>query len=201
MQTGNAWALQPQAEMTTGEFNNWQTLLDIRSGMVASTQRRSLLQVKLNARMRELSVSKYGSYYQQVIHGACGAVERVALLDRFMLQETQLFRHAESFQAVAGFLTEKIQSAQSTDSMPLWSAGCVSGEEAWSLALCAAEVLRHTSKNIEFGITATDISHNALRKARRATYDPRHINKVPADLESVAGRRVLAFTRKGYTRI
>lgn len=182
MQTGNAWALQPLAEMTAGEFNDWQKLLEVRSGIVVSEQRRSFLQVNLSARMRELGVSDYASYYQQVINGPCGAVEWVALLDRLTVQETQFFRHAESFQTVTDFLTDKVQNAQSTSPLSLWSVGCASGEEAWSLAICAAEVLRQVSKKIEFGITATDISHNALRKARRAHYDPRCINRVAAEL-------------------
>lgn len=201
MQTGNAWALQPQAEMTAGEFNNWQALLEIRSGMAVSKQRRSFLQVKLNARMRELGVPEDDSNYQHVIHGFCGAVEWIALPDRLMLQETQLFRHAQSFQAVAGFLSKKVHNAQSTGSLSWWSDGWVSGEEAWLLARCAAEQLHHTSKSAGCGIAAADISHNALRKTRRATYDPRRINKELADLEPVADGRVLAFTRKGCTRI
>ncbi|QEY60473.1 protein-glutamate O-methyltransferase CheR [Pseudomonas sp. C27(2019)] len=182
MQSGSAWALQPLAEMTTAEFNDWQALLETRSGIVVSEQRRSFLQVHLSARMRELGVSDYASYYQQVINGPCGAVEWVALLDRLTVQETQFFRHAESFQAVTDFLTKKVQSTQSTASLSLWSVGCASGEEAWSLAICSAEVLRQASKKIEFGITATDISHNALRKARRATYDPRRLKNVPTEL-------------------
>lgn len=182
MQSGSAWALQPLAEMTTSEFNDWQRLLETRSGMVVSEQRRSFLQVHLSARMRELGVSDYGSYYQQVINGPSGAVEWVALLDHLTVQETQFFRHSESFQAVTDFLTEKVQSSQSTASLSLWSVACASGEEAWSLAMCTAEVLRQASQKIEFGITATDISHSALRKARRATYDPRRIKKVPAEL-------------------
>jgi len=182
MQLGNAWALQPLAEMTADEFHAWQALLEARSGMVVSEQRRSFLQVNLSARMRELGVSDYASYYQQVIDGPCGAVEWVTLLDRLTVQETQFFRHAASFQAVTNFLTSKANSAESSASLSLWSVGCASGEEAWSLAICAAEVLRQTPKKIEFGVTATDISHNALAKARCAQYDPRRIDKMPTEL-------------------
>ncbi|HHX35713.1 MAG TPA: protein-glutamate O-methyltransferase CheR [Gammaproteobacteria bacterium] len=182
MQSGNAWALQPLADMTTDEFHDWQKLLESRSGMVVSEQQRSFLQVNLSARMRELGVLDYSSYYQQVTDGPCGALEWVALLDRLMVQETQFFRHAPSFQVLTDFLTSKVQSTAEPASLSLWSVGCASGEEAWSLAICAAEVLRQTSKKIEFGVTATDISHNALRKARLATYGSRRIDRVPTEL-------------------
>ncbi len=182
MQSGNTWALQPLAEMTADEFNNWQSLLEARSGMVVSEQRRSFLQVNLTARMRELGVPDYSSYYQQVTDGACGAIEWVLLLDRLTVQETQFFRHTASFEAVTDFLVKKIASDQNSKPLALWSVGCSSGEEAWSLAICAAQAIRTTSKTIEFGVTATDISHQALRKGRAAKYQPRRLERVPAEL-------------------
>ena len=121
MQSGNAWALQPLADMTTDEFNDWRKLLEARSGMVVSEQRRSFLQVNLTARMRELGITDYGSYYQQVIAGPSGAVEWVVLLDRLTVQETQFFRHAPSFAVVTEFLTEKIHTQPAPASIALWS--------------------------------------------------------------------------------
>ena len=179
MQPGNAWALQPLAEMTADEFNNWKSLLETRSGMVVSEQRRSFLQVNLTARMRELGVSDYSAYYQKVIDGACGAIEWVVLLDRLTVQETQFFRHTASFDAVTQFLLTKTANATTSKPLALWSVGCSSGEEVWSLAICAAEAIRQTGARLEFGVTATDISHSALRKARRAKYELRRLERVP----------------------
>ncbi len=182
MQSGNAWALQPLADMTTDEFNDWQKLLEVRSGMVVSEQRRSYIQVNLSTRMRELGIANYATYYQQVIDGPLGAIEWMVLLDRLTIQETQFFRHPESFAVVTECLTEKVQANPSPASLSLWSVGCATGEEAWSLAMCAAEVLRRAPQKIEFAVTATDISHTALGKARQATYDPRRMHKVPEAL-------------------
>ena len=182
MQSGSAWALQPLAEMTADEFNDWQSLLEVRSGMVVSEQRRSFLQVNLTARMRELGLSDYSSYYQQVTDGARGALEWVRLLDRLTVQETQFFRHEASFAVVTDFLVKRIQSQSNNKPLALWSVGCSSGEEVWSLAICTAEALRNTRSRLEFGVTATDISHNALRKGRSAQYDARRLERVPAEL-------------------
>ena len=182
MQSGNAWVLQPLAEMTADEFNDWQNLLETRSGMVVSEQRRSFLQVNLTARMRELGELDYSSYYQRVTDGACGALEWVVLLDRLTVQETQFFRHEASFAVVTDFLVNRIKSERNNKPLSLWSVGCSSGEEVWSLAICAAEAIRSTSTNIEFGVTATDISHNALRKGRSAKYEGRRLQRVPVEL-------------------
>ncbi|HHX06386.1 MAG: protein-glutamate O-methyltransferase CheR [Thiopseudomonas sp.] len=182
MQSGSAWALQPLAEMTADEFNDWKSLLETRSGMVVSEQRRTFLQVNLTARMRELGVSDYSSYYQKVTDGACGAVEWVVLLDRLAVQETQFFRHTPSFEVVTDFLVNKIANDQTGKPLSLWSVGCSSGEEVWSLAICAAEAIRSSPKALEFGVIATDISHNALRKGRSAKYAARRLESMSAEL-------------------
>jgi len=102
MQIGNAWALQPLAEMTTGKFNDEQTLLKTCSGMLVSEQRHSFLQAELSACVRALSLSDYGRYSQHVMNQSCAALESVVLLGQLMIQE-KIFRHAESLQAAVDF--------------------------------------------------------------------------------------------------
>src|SRR5699024_12524769 len=106
--------------MTTDEFNDWRKLLEARSGMVVSEQRRSFLQVNLTARVRELGITDYGSYYQQVIAGPSGAEAWVVLLHRLTEQETRLFRHAPSFAVVPEFLSETIHTQSAPPLLALW---------------------------------------------------------------------------------
>ena len=78
MQPSSVWALKPLADMSAAEFHAWQTLLEERTGLVINEQRRAFLQTSLSARMRELDVADYASYYQQVTDGPRGAAERFA---------------------------------------------------------------------------------------------------------------------------
>lgn len=181
MQAGNAWVLKPVAEMSSIEFSNWCQLLEARSGMVLTEQRRSFLQVNLTARMRELGVSEYAEYYQQVLEGPSAAVEWTNLLDKLTVQETQFFRHPASFNYVARFLRRLITDKQRSKPLSLWSLGCATGEESWSLAITAAEELRKKKSDLGFAVTATDISHNALKKARAASYSARRLEQVPSE--------------------
>lgn len=184
MQPSVDWSLRPLADMSSAEFRAWQALLEERSGLVVTEQRRSFLQANLTSRMREVGADDYASYYRQVTNGPRGAVEWSALMDRLTVQETRFFRHPPSFQA----LSEHIRQQQSTraQSAPwsLWSVGCSSGEETYSLAICAAEALAEAGADVPFGVTGTDISLSALGRAREGVYDVRRLDQVAPELRS-----------------
>ncbi len=180
MQSG-VWALQPLADMTATEFRDWQTLLEERTGVVLNERRRAFLQTNLSARMRELGVMDYAAYYRQVTDGPRGAVEWSTLLDRLTVQETRFFRHRASFDVLESYLRERLQQGM-TQPWELWSVGCASGEEPYSLAISAAEVLRDTQHPDYFGVTGTDISLNALSKARDGQYGARRLELLDSDL-------------------
>jgi type IV pilus assembly protein PilK len=180
MQSG-VWALQPLADMTATEFRDWQTLLEERTGVVLNERRRAFLQTNLSARMRELGVAEYAAYYRQVTDGPRGAVEWSTLLDRLTVQETRFFRHRPSFDVLEGYLRDRLQQGMSQP-WELWSVGCASGEEPYSLAISAAEVLRETDKPDFYGVTGTDISLNALSKAREGQYTARRLELLDEEL-------------------
>ncbi len=180
MQPG-VWALQPVADMSAAEFRKWQTLLEERTGVVVNEQRRAFLQTNLTARMRELGVTDYTSYYQQVTAGPRGAVEWSTLLDRLTVQETRFFRHRPSFEVLEHYLRERLAQGLQRP-WEMWSVGCSSGEEPYSLAITAAEVLRDSERPEHFGVTGTDISLNALSKARDGQYSARRLDQMDEDL-------------------
>ena len=196
MQATGVWSLQPLADMSAAEFRDWQALLEERTGVVVNEQRRTFLQTSLGARMRELGVTDYGSYYKQVIDGPRGAVEWSNLLDRLTVQETRFFRHPPSFELLAGYVRQRLAGLGRP--LALWSVGCSSGEEPYSLAMVVAEVLRELELPALYGVSGTDISLSALGKAREALYPARKLEDVGAELthryfrEEAAGRfRVL----------
>lgn len=177
----SVWALQPVVDMSAGEFRAWQTLLEERTGMVISEQRRAFLQTNLSARMRELGVVDYASYFRQVTDGPRGAVEWSTLLDRLTVQETRFFRHRPSFEVLERYLGERLRQGLSRP-WEFWSVGCSSGEEPYSLAITAAEMLRDSEQPEHFGVTGTDISLNALSMARDGQYGARKLEQIDTQL-------------------
>jgi len=178
MQPRFDWALEPLADMSPAEFHDWQALLEERSGMVVSERRRSFLQTNLSARMREVGAPDYASYYRQVTSGPRGAVEWSTLMDRLTVQETRFFRHPASFELLEGYLRHRLEQGPLERPLALWSVGCASGEETYSLAMTAAEVLAGSESQNCFGVTGTDISLSALAKSRAAVYGARRLELV-----------------------
>ncbi|EMD98414.1 MULTISPECIES: CheR family methyltransferase [Stutzerimonas stutzeri subgroup] len=182
MQPRFDWALEPLADMSPAEFHDWQTLLEERSGMVVSERRRSFLQTNLSARMREVGVADYASYYRQVTSGPRGAVEWSTLMDRLTVQETRFFRHPASFDLLETYLRQRLEQESLKHPLALWSVGCASGEETYSLAMATAEVLTGREADGSFGVTGTDISLSALAKSRTAVYSARKLEQVEPGL-------------------
>jgi type IV pilus assembly protein PilK len=182
MQSDGTWALRPLAEMSVQEFRDWQVLLEDRTGLVLSDQRRALLQTSLSTRMRELNIADYSSYYRQVTDGLRGAIEWSNLLDHLTVQETRFFRHRPSFEVLASYLRRRTSTAALRHPLALWSVGCSTGEESYSLAIVAAEALRDSEQPELFGVTGTDISLKVLSRARDADYGVRRLEQMDADL-------------------
>ncbi|MCJ0972002.1 protein-glutamate O-methyltransferase [Pseudomonas sp. PS1] len=181
MQPSVDWSLRPLADMSPAEFHDWQALLEARSGLVVSEQRRAFLQVNLSSRMREVGATDYASYYQQVVSGPRGAVEWSALMDRLTVQETRFFRHPPSFAFLSTYIRERCEQREAARPWSLWSVGCSSGEETYSLAITAAEALTGAGE-VPIGVIGTDISLSALARSREGIYARRRLEHVGDEL-------------------
>ena len=196
MQPSEVWAMKPLPGITAAEFRAWQELLETRSGIVLNEQRRAFLQTILAMRLRELGLDSYTSYYQQVTDGPRGAVEWSHLMDHLTVQETHFFRHSPSFRLLGEYLRERLAGLEAGPAWQLWSVGCATGEEAYSLALVAAEVQGDAGLEWRFGVTGSDLSLNALARGRQGNYGVRRV----AELEpALLGRYFLAQPDGSYT--
>jgi type IV pilus assembly protein PilK len=108
-------------------------------------------------------------------------VEWSTLLDRLTVQETRFFRHPASFELLADYLRGRVEQGLARP-LEIWSVGCSSGEEPYSLAMLAAEALQGTAQPDYFGVTGTDISLSALAKAREGLYGARRLEQLEAQL-------------------
>ncbi len=178
-------------DLSDRAFATWQDLLEERLGLQLPEQRRSFLKTSLSIRMRELGFDDYLAYYRYVKNGDAGLVEWNILIDRVTVQETRFFRDPAAFALTKDFLQRR---ARETDRpLGLWSVGCSTGEETYSLAMMAADVLhREEGQSVRhFGVTGTDVSRRALDTAREGSYPLRR-------LETLDHRLVERFfTRRG----
>jgi type IV pilus assembly protein PilK len=103
-------------------------------------------------------------------------------MDRLTVQETRFFRHPASFDLLETYLRQRLETESLKRPLALWSVGCASGEETFSLAMATSEVLAGREADGSFGVTGTDISLSALAKSRTAVYSARKLEQVEPGL-------------------
>lgn len=165
-------------ELSDRDFSIWQELLEERLGLQLPEQRRSFLKTSLAIRMRELGYDNYLDYYRYVRKGDAGLIEWNMLIDRVTVQETRFYRDPAAFTLARDFLHKRARENQRP--LALWSVGCSTGEEAYSLAMLTLEELRRDGANPQrrFGVTGTDVSLQALEAARRGSYSSRRVENM-----------------------
>lgn len=173
------WSLQSAPDLSDHQFAQWSKLLEERAGICLSDQQRVFLQTQVTMRMRELGQSDYTQYLNRVTDGVSGMMEWAVLIDRLVVKETSFFRHSPSVDYIRGYVLKKInQQAKKNESIEVWSVGCSSGEEPYTLAMVLNDAYEYAKKEAYFGVTATDISRAALTLARTGLYPQRKVEMI-----------------------
>lgn len=181
------WSIKNTPSMDAEQFQLWQALLEERTGMTLARERKPFLETSLNIRMRELGLEDYDTYYEQLVVGATEsrAMEWSVLVDRLTVQETSFFRHPGSFALVEDYVSRFAGEREEAACLNVWSVGCSTGEEAYSLAMLIQERFRDSDKQLFYGITGTDISLPTLAKARRGVFARRRVERIDPVLRDV----------------
>ncbi len=172
------WESSSSPSLNDSQFLQWQALLESRTGMYINIYHRSLLESNLIIRMREIGSADFDEYFKKVCSKPDGIVEWSTLLDRIMVQETRFYRNPESLSLFSAYLNEKLKTKEMQSKprpLNIWSVGCSSGEEPYTLAILCQEAINKANSTTSFGITATDISLPVLVKAREGIYNARRL--------------------------
>lgn len=172
------WSLQAVPELSDEHFALWSKLLEERAGVYLSDQQRTFLQTQVSMRMRELGYDDFGEYYRRVVDGVAGMVEWSLLIDRLVVNETSFFRHRASVDFVGRRVVEFLGQTQGDSSFDVWSVGCSSGEEPYSLAMVMNDAYHMAGLEPRYAVTGTDISRAALSLARAGIYSARKVAMV-----------------------
>ncbi len=160
-----------------------ETLLDYLKrtrGFDFTGYKRASLERRIAKRMEAAGVRTFADYLD---HLEVHPEEFSGLFNTVLINVTHFFRDASTWDFLASTVIPDL-IARHPQGMPLriWSAGCASGEEAYTLAMIFAEALGTEAFRDIVKIYATDVDDDALAKARMATYTEREVADVPADL-------------------
>jgi chemotaxis protein methyltransferase CheR len=153
-----------------------------------------LLADRCQRRMKELNTKTFGEYLDCLTIKPNRQAELVALLNEITIGETCFFRNQSQLQALCNVVIPRIVEAKArlaVRRMRIWSAGCSTGEEPYTLALLLLEQSRRSLKNWIVEILATDLNERSLAHAKNAVYDSRSTRNLSA------GYREQYFTASG----
>lgn len=171
-------------QMDDVQFNDWTNLLEERTGMHLPIERRSFLETSLGLRMREIGMQDYAAYYKHLLSEEYGKREWLTLVDRLTVHETRFFRHQPSLDILETIIFPSLfESEPDRKKIQIWSAGCSTGEETYTLCMMADRFMQRHYKNQNracyLAVTGMDISIPALVTARKAIYDRYKMRYVP----------------------
>ena len=173
--------LAETADLTTREFIQFRDLIHEETGIFLGDSKRMLLHGRLLRRVRELGLPCFGDYYELVKRPGEHA-EFVRMMDLVTTNETQFFREPHHFDYLEQkALPEWVAAAAAGERdkrLRVWSAGCSSGEEPYSIAMV---LLSHFPRQQGWSvdILASDLSTRVLETARSATWPIEKAARIP----------------------
>ncbi|HLK37290.1 MAG TPA: protein-glutamate O-methyltransferase CheR [Polyangiaceae bacterium] len=172
----------PAAEPTDAQFEALRGVIRRTAGIHLGDSKKALLRGRLARRLRELGLRSFGDYLRVV---RADPDERDAMIDRITTNETSFFREPGHFAYLAETLLPAWQAAANAGTrrreVRMWSAGCSTGEEPYSLAMTLLDRLG-PEQGWSVEILATDVSTRVLEVAREATWPIDRAREIPQDL-------------------
>jgi len=163
------------------EFKRLSAFISSELGIKMPEVKKTMLQSRLQKRLSDLQKDSFKDYIDFVF-SKDGRSELINMMDIVTTNKTDFFRESVHFD----FLNEKILPAfidkTSRPLLKIWSAGCSSGEEPYTLAIVLSEFKEH-HKDFDFQITGTDISTRMLVKATTAIYNEDRVANLSVGLK------------------
>jgi chemotaxis protein methyltransferase CheR len=162
------------ARLSPESFARFARFITGELGIKMPETKITMVQSRLLRRVRELgfdSVERYSEYFFQ---SAEGAEERTHLINAITTNKTDFFREPLHFD----YLVETVLPRHRGGRFKVWSAGCSSGEEPYTLAMVLSQYARQ-NREFDFSILGTDVSTRVLEKAQAAIYDEALVAPVP----------------------
>lgn len=186
--------------VTEHELSELRHMIESRSGILFDESRERFISTRVREHM-ELKKLQRGADLLRLVKGS--NVEYDALLERVLTQETSFFRYPDAFAAFEKKVLPEMHMKkfwENPRSLRIWSAGCSTGEEPYSIGISIMDTLEFAEAwNVH--ILATDISKQALQLAERGVYPQRTLRTVqPRQLDAYFSRTADQFMVKPKVR-
>lgn len=178
-------SLREAPKISDQEFKELRDFIYNTAGIDIPIERKYLLENRLGPRLKELGLKTFGDYAKHLRLGSDRNGELQNLFERVTTNETSFFRDVKQLDVFrTKVLPELIEAQQKagTKELSIWSAGCSSGEEPYTLGIMLHELLRMSIIGWRIRITANDLSPAMLAKARAGLYNDHSLRTTPKDV-------------------
>jgi chemotaxis protein methyltransferase CheR len=168
--------------MDQAEFKMWARYIQDISGIFLEPAKSYLIETRFAPLLREYHCRTFSELYQKSMADGTRNIEN-KIIDQITTNETLFFRDVSPFEILKikilpALIDQKIQQAFSNAPVPIriWSAGCSSGQEVYSIAITLKEMLSD-SKNYQVTVLGTDISSRAIFRAECGVYSQFEVDR------------------------
>ena len=165
-------------ELNDRTFRLLTDLIHRHSGLRFDESTRYMLQRRLSPRITELKLDSFQDYYYHLSYHPNREAELETIFDLITTNETYFFREERQLQAFTEeIIPAIIQEKQEQKTLRIWSAGCASGEEAYTVAMLCNRIPELRGWDID--IFGSDISQKVIQAARRGVYGETSFRSMP----------------------
>ena len=177
--------LSKELKISNEEFTQLRDYIYEQCGIYIAETRKYLVENRLSNRLKDLNLENFGEYYYYLRFDANRRAEMTKLFEVITTNETSFYRNPPQLQVfqekVLKAELDKLRAAR-TRKLRIWSAGCSTGEEPYTLAMILHEVLKNEILTWDIKITAYDLSEAVLHSARRGIYSDYALRTTPPEI-------------------
>jgi chemotaxis protein methyltransferase CheR len=166
--------------MSGKDFLRLKDFIYKECGINIIDSKKTMLEARLQKRLRKLDLKSFSLYCDYLFSSEGMQEELTDMIDQVTTNKTDFFREPAHFEYLSRTVLPNF--ARTRKKVFIWSAGCSSGEEPYTMAMVLNEFANY-NRGFNFLILATDISTRVLDKARLAVYDEERISPVPSDMK------------------
>ena len=184
-------------DLSKKEFQLFQEIIHRETGIHMSDKKKKLIVARLSKRLRALNLQNFTQYYEYLNDSTDADNEIVNLINRITTNKTNFFRENHHFDFLAHELFPQMIARSDLSGarrLRIWSAGCSSGEEPYTLAMVAAEAFK-SQRGWDIKILATDLDTEILQRAIEGVYPTQAVSPIPKEYLA----RYFMRSTDGYT--
>ncbi len=167
------------AQLSDAEFAKLSKFIYSQYGIKMPPEKRIMLQSRLQKRLRVLKIYSFKEYIEYVFSSQ-GNDEIIHMMDVVSTNKTDFYRESAHFEYLRQVILPKLYEEKKN--IKIWSAGCSSGPEVYTLAIELSEFAA-SHPGFDFSILGTDISTLMLKKAFAGVYPEEMVNMIPIELK------------------